>query len=67
MKALNEEFNIINKNMDVFSKKIWEISQKEFSIVNFDNLVAEIRNYASEVFFVWVFGNAYKLNCHHTF
>lgn len=48
-KVPNEEFNLINKNMDELSKKIWSLSKEEYSNVKFDNLVTEIRNYASEV------------------
>ncbi|CAF0716055.1 unnamed protein product, partial [Brachionus calyciflorus] len=47
-KALNQEFNIMNQKMDVFSKKIWAISQCEFSIISFDSLISEIRDYVSE-------------------
>ena len=47
--ALQTEFNIMNEKLDVFSKEIYEISMKEFSINNFERLINNIRNHVSEV------------------
>ena len=47
-KALNNEFNIMNEKLDVFSKEIYETSKQEFSIINFENLITKIRNHVSE-------------------
>ena len=43
------EFNIMNEKLDVFSKEIHELSQQEFSLINFEALITRIRNHVSEV------------------
>ena len=47
--ALKYEFNIMNEKLDVFSKEIHELSQQEFSLINFEALITRIRNHVSEV------------------
>ena len=39
----------MNEKLDGFSKKIWDISKQTFSIINFETLITDIRNYVSEV------------------
>ena len=39
----------MNENLNVFSKEIYEISKQEFSIINFEALINNIRNDVSEV------------------
>jgi hypothetical protein len=39
----------MNENLDIFSKKIWDISKQNISILAFEQLATEIRNYVSEV------------------
>ena len=40
-----------NKDLNEYSKELYEISKKEFSIINFEELIVKIRNHVSET--VW--------------
>ena len=39
----------MNQDLNIFSKEIYEISKKEFSIIKFEELMTRIRNHVSEV------------------
>ena len=49
MLALKSEFSLMNEQLNAYSKEIYELSQREFAILDFAELVTKIRNHVSEV------------------